>query len=129
MAAILNDLGSILTATNALVGLIVVVTTSGAGFIAWMYRRVTTIAKEAYPEAADTAKRVRHIEQQIEVLDQRLGGQALRITEVERRMETVATQRDVAALESRVAELGATVNVVKGMVDTIYRAAIQGSDR
>ena len=119
----------LLTVTNQLIGLIVLVISAGTGLIIWLYRRVRSIAKEANPIDLDTARRVQLIETKLGEVEGQVDGLDDRIIHVEKRLETVATQKDVSEIKQQVAGMDATLKMVSGMVDTIYRAAVSGADK
>lgn len=117
-----------LGATNTLISLMLTIVGSGIAFITWMYRRMRTIAKEANPVDIDTQRRVKEIEVTLDAVQKEVTVIDGRMNLVERRMETVATQRDVAEVKQELAGSKATLDVLKGMVDTIYQAAVRGPE-
>lgn len=121
------DFSSFLTTTNTLVGLIIVVVSAGAGVIGWLYRRVGKIAREANPVDLDTSRRVQALALKVDEIEQEQGTICGRVGEIEKRLETVATQKDIRLFGERLAGLEARVQQANGMLHTLYEAAIQQS--
>jgi uncharacterized protein HemX len=109
---------------DVLIGLILTLSGLGAGISAWFYRRMKRIAREVSPVDLQTARSVKDVQAKLERIDSHIEGYERRLSDVERRMETLATSADVGKLDSKVSGLAAEVRVVSGMVDTLYQAVL-----
>ena len=114
-----------LKVTELLIGLMLTMVTTGAGFIIWAYRRMRAIAKEANPVDLDTQRRVQQIEVTLGGVKQEVGDIDRRIGTVERRFETMATQSDMAEIRERMSAQEAGQRYSSGMLHSIHEAILR----
>lgn len=112
-------------ATEILVGLIVVLITSGASFFYWLHRRFKKIVAEANPVDLDTARRVKHIERDLGTVKSNIAGLTNRVSDAEKRLETVATQKDMADIKERLSAQEAGQRYATGMLHSIHEAILR----
>jgi len=115
----------LLDATNSLLAVILGTVGTGAAIIAWSYKRVARIARDAVADSPRRAAEREELRDALAGLRRDVHEQDERLHAIERRMEAGATARDLSELSARVAETQAEMRIVRGMIDTIYRAALQ----
>lgn len=133
-----------LTTGNAIVGFILGSFGVISGVIYWFHRRMKTVAKDVASETDGdrlaTSSRLTEIETDVDGVSRDVGRVreelhtlSSRVASVERTMETVARQSDVAVIGRDLAELrGAMTSqmtVMYGQLDTLYKAALRSSPK
>lgn len=131
------ELVELLKTTEFVVGLLVSVTTALVTLVVWFHRRMRDVATEVNDEARgpreEMAKRLGELEQDMRDTRGEVHALAGRVGGVERTLETVARQKDLALLGAQMGEfrgaVSAELRVITGQIDTLYKAALRSSNR
>jgi predicted nucleic acid-binding Zn-ribbon protein len=125
-------------------GFVLALVSSGAAAILWGNRRIKAISRSVTAAAVEplgeNTRRLDDVEGEVEQVMQRVtelradvGGLTDRIQGVEALMQTVAQQRDLAALSQDLGELRgaitAEMRMVSGQMHTLYEAALRASQQ
>ena len=121
--------------TQAIITLLVSGTSALVALIYWFHRRMKAVALEANREASAAhstmASRLGKVEEQLDVTRKEMHQLGSRVGGIERTLETVARQSDVAELRAVVSEFRGTVSaqlvMATGQIDTLYKAALRSS--
>ncbi|GIT85423.1 hypothetical protein [Roseobacter sp. OBYS 0001] len=132
-----------LRSVEMVVGLILTFFGVSSGIIFWAHKRMKSVATDAVEKASGTSRHiasqvteierdVEHIGDELQLVKNDVHSLSRRVGGVERSMETVARQSDLARLQVEVAGLAGSVTaelrILSGILHTFRESALRASD-